>query len=87
MAIVTIVATGNVSRMFADCRRAVMAGTASADNLCVVYSVGRYPGIRIMAILANITRLNVRRVLAGGIRTVVAANAIACNIDVIKVRG
>jgi len=86
MAVVAVIATRYMPRVLAGSRGAVVAGTASADNLCVVDSECRQPGIRRMAIFADIRCLNVILVLAGRVDAVVTAYAVAGDIDVVKIR-
>lgn len=87
VAVVTVVATRDMCRMFAGSRDAVMTGRTTAEYLCVIYRYHGYPGCRAVAVLANIRRLNVRRSLAGCIGTIVASHAIVGNIDVVEIRG
>ncbi len=54
MAIIAIVAAGDVRRMFASRRIAVMAGTTATKNLGVVDCYRRYPDGDVMAVLANV---------------------------------
>ena len=63
-----------------------MAGTASPDDLAVVDSHHRCENVRGVTILAHVSRLDMRRILAGRLRAVVAAHAVASDIDVIEVR-
>ena len=85
VAVIAIVTTGNMRRVFANRYYTVVAGAAGADNLSVVDRKGRNPGIRCMAIFADYTGKNMVGVLACCIRTVVATRTIACDIDVVKV--
>ena len=86
MTVVAIVAAGDVCRVFAGCDDAIVTGAAGTQNLCVVYRVSGHPGVRVMAVFANIRRLNVSGIFAGGFRTVVAAKAVAGNANVIEIR-
>ena len=45
----------------------------------------RRPDIAGVTVFANIGRLHVRGVLARGLGTVMAAEAVACNIDMIEI--
>lgn len=86
---VTIVAGVTARYMcliFADGDNAVMTATASTDNLCVVNRHHRREYVGCMTIFTNIGCLNMCCVLARCIRAVVAAHAIARDIDVIEVR-
>ena len=85
MAVFAIIAAGDMSRIFSNCYDAVMAGATRANDLSVVYRIGGYPHIRVVAVFANISRLNVRRVFAGGFNTVVTTGAIAGDADMIEI--
>ena len=85
VAVVAIVAAGNMRRMLANRYYTVMAGAAGADDLRMVNRKCRNPGVWCMAIFADNTGKNMVGVLAGCIRTVVAARTIASDIDVVKV--
>ncbi len=87
VAIVTVVATGEVGRMLAGGGIAVMTGTAAAEYLCVINSYYWQPTNRVMAILADISGLYVGWILAGRVSAVVAARAIASDVDMIEVGG
>lgn len=85
MAIVTVVAAGDMRRMFARGDGAVVAGAASTNDLRVVHGVGRCPGNIVVAVLTHIGGLDVCRVLAGGFDTVVASGTVGDDIDVIEI--
>ena len=87
MAIVAIVAAGDMRRVFSSCRNTVMTGTAGTGYLCVVDSNGGRPDIGVMAVLANVRRLYVCQILACCFGSVVATEAVARNIHVIECRG
>lgn len=84
--IVAGIAAGNVCRVLANCDDAVVTGTTGADHLGVIDHHHRREQVGCMAILAYVGRLYVGRIFARGIRTVVAANAISGDIDVIEIR-
>ncbi len=63
-----------------------MARTAGTDHLSMIDQVDRSEGVDAVAILANGRCLNMRRILASCIDTVVAAGTIAGDVDVIEVR-
>ena len=86
MAVVAIIAAGDMCRMFTRRYDTVMAGTTGSDDLCVVDRKRRNQGIGCMAIFTHIAGLNVRRIFASGIGAIVAACAITRDIDVVKVR-
>jgi hypothetical protein len=64
-----------------------MTGTTGADDLCMVDRKYRHPDVRRMTVLAEVAGLYVRRPLTSGIRAVMAAKAIARDIDVIEIGG
>jgi hypothetical protein len=83
--VVTAVIARNVGWMFAGRRYAVVAGTAGAQHLRVIHGIGRRENTRIVAILANIGRLYVRRSFANRVNTIVAARTVIQDADMIKV--
>ena len=85
MAIIAGIATGNVGRVFADGNRAIVAGRTDANDLRVVNPVSRCEDHAVMAVLADVGRLDMRRGFTNRISTVMAAEAVARNIDVIEV--
>ena len=72
--------------MLAGRRHAVMARAAGAQYLRVVDSKYRRPHIARVAVLTDVAGLNVCGALARGFSTVVAAEAIAGDVDVIEIR-
>lgn len=87
MAVITVIATGNVRGILTACNCAVMARIASTDDLCVIDGIGRYPRIGRMAVFADRAGLDMRGILTRGIGTVMAAGAIARDVDVVEIRG
>ncbi len=87
MAVVAIIAAGDMRRVLACRNNAVVAGAASADYLSVIHCESWNPDVGIMAVFANIRCQNVRWVLAGRFDAVVTACAIAGDADVIEIRG
>ncbi len=85
VAVIAVIAAGDMRWVFANGYHTVMARATSPNNLSVVYRKCWNPGIRCMAIFADNTGKNMVDVLARCIRTVVAARTIACDIDVVKV--
>ena len=85
VAIVTIVTTVDMGWMLTCSYRAVMAGGTAAYNLRMVDPVCGCKEDAVMTVLADIGRLDMRRVLADGLCAVVAAEAIARYVDVIEV--
>lgn len=85
MAVVAVVATVNVRWMLANRCRAVMTRATRTQHLRMVHRIDRFPHVCGVAIFADIGRLHVLRPLACGVCAVVAAKAVAGNIDVIEV--
>ena len=54
VAVVASVAAGEVCSVFSGGGNAVMARTAAAEHLRVINDIGRQPGNRVMAILADV---------------------------------
>ena len=86
MAIVAGIAACDMSWMFAGRGNAVMTRSASSDDLSMVHRTDWCPDIGGVAVFADIARLNVREILACGICTVVAVNAVVRNVRVIEIR-
>ena len=86
MAVIAVIAAGDMRWVFAGRYCAVMTGAAGANDLDVVDRVNRYPDVRGMAVFANIGRLNMRQVLARSVGAVMAAGTVARNIYVIEIR-
>ena len=63
----------------------IMAGTAFAQHLCVVDGEGGCPNVWIVAVLTNACCLDMADALARRLDTIVAADAIAGDIYVVKV--
>ena len=85
MTVIAIVAACDVGRVLAGCGGAVMAGVTGPQHLGVIDSHHGDPEIRGVAILADIRRLNVRRSFAGRLRAVMAAYAIAGDVQVVEI--
>ena len=86
MAVIAIVAGRDMCWMFTCCRSAVMARTASTDDLCVVDCIGWSEHICIVTIFANVGCLYMRRTLADRVNAVVAAGTIIDDTKVVEVR-
>lgn len=86
MTIIAIIAACNVRRVFTRRSEAIVTGAAGAGDLCMVDKVGWRPDIRVVTVFANIGCLNMCQVLAGCFRPVVAADAVTCDVDVVKNR-
>ena len=79
MTVIAVIAAGNVRRMLAGGNNAVMAGSTTADDLGVVDDQHGHEHGRTMAVFADIRCLNVCRVLADRLCTVVAIYAVCCD--------
>ena len=86
VAVVAACAARDMCWIFTGCRNAVVAGATFAQYLSVINRDCRCPNIRAVAVLADVRRLYVREVFACGFNPVVAANAVAANVDMIKIR-
>jgi len=87
VAILAGIATGNVRRVLARGDDAIMAGVAASYYLGVINSHHRREYIRGVAVFTNIRRLDVCRVLADRLSTVVAAKTVTGDVHVIEIRG
>ena len=87
VAIVAVIATGNMRCILAGRSIAIVARRTGTDDLRVIDRIGRHPGIRFVAILTDIRCLDVSRGFAGCIRAIVTVDAITRNVDVIEIRG
>jgi len=86
MAVIAIVVAGDVRRVFARCSKSVMTGAAVTQHLCVIHRVGGGPDAAVMAVLTDVGCLHMRKVFASGIQTIVAAHAIASDVQVVERR-
>ena len=86
VAVVAACAARYMCWIFTGCRNAIVAGAAFAQYLSVINRDWRCPNIRAVAVLADVRRLYVREVFACGFNAVVAANAVAANVNMIKIR-
>ena len=77
MTVVTIVAAGDVVCVFADRNDAIVTGAAAAQHLCVVDCEGGCENIRVVAVLTDVSGLNVVRAFAGFLDAIVATNAVS----------
>lgn len=85
VAIITVVATGEVRRVFSRRGNTVMTRTTTAKYLRMIHPVCWLKSDRVMTVFANIGCLYVRLVLASRLRSVVTTNAVAGDVDVVKV--
>jgi hypothetical protein len=86
MAVITVIAAGEVRRVLSCGCRAVMAGKASAEHLRVVDRDRRHKGNRVVAVLTHVGCRDVIRIPARCIDTVMAGEAGARDIAVIEDR-
>lgn len=84
MTIVASFAALDVCGVLAGCGRTIVAGVAGTQYVQVVYCDSRVPEIGAVAVFADIRRCDVGGVLTRRVRTVVAAEAVACNVCVVK---
>ncbi len=87
MAVVAIVATVNVRRVFASRNNAVVAIAARTDHLRVIYGVDGREYVGRMAVLANVSGLYMRCVLTCCISAIMTIDAVAGYIHMVKVCG
>ncbi len=87
MAVIAGIATENMRWVLARRDRAVMTGIARTDDLCVVYGKDRCKYVGVVAVLADVTGLNVSEILANGIGAIVTVDTVADNVEMIKVCG
>lgn len=86
MAVIAIIAAGDMRWVFANGYHTVMTRAAGPNNLSVVDSKSRNPGIRRMAIFADNAGKNMVGILARCVSTVMAACTIAGDVDVVEIR-
>ena len=84
--VIAVISTGDVCRMLSNRYHTIVTRTAGAKNLSVIDRKHGREHIGGMAVLANVGCLNVCEILAHGIGTVVAVDAIASDIHVIEIR-
>ena len=63
-----------------------MTGEAGTKDLGVIHGIGRRPEDIVVAILANIGRVDMCQVLAWRIRAIVAITALIRDVHVIEIR-
>lgn len=85
MTVIAVVATCDMSRMFAGRRCTVMAGATASQNLCVIDGDYWLPYGRVVAILANVRSLNMCRTLASCDGAVMAAYAVARDVGMVEI--
>lgn len=85
MAIVAVISTRDMRWGFPRRDRTVVASGAGTHHLGVVYDINRRKNDVVMAVLTDFRRLDMRGILADCISSVVAAEAISRDIDVIEI--
>lgn len=85
VAVIAVIATGDMRRVLAGRYVAIVAGTTCTNDLRVVDGVYGNPDVGRVAVFAHVGRLNVCRVLARRIGTIVAVGTVARNIYVIEI--
>ncbi len=86
MTVIAVVAAGNMGRMLASRRDAVVAGTAGTKYLRMINDICWLPDSAVVAVFTNIGRLDVGETLASSSNTVMAAGTISRDPDMIKIR-
>lgn len=86
MAVIAGIAAGDVVLVFASGDIAVVARSASADDLAVIDPHHRHKQVRRVTVFANIAALDVCLAFTGSVNSVVTAHAIPGNVHVIEVR-
>ena len=84
--IVTISAARDMCGVFAGCSNSVMTGAAAAQHLCVIYRIHGCPHVAVVAVLTDVRCLNVGQILARRVQPIVAAYAIARDVQVVEGR-
>lgn len=84
MAIIAIRAAGDMRRMFASRRDAIMAGATSANDLCMVNGHDGHKCERAVTIFADIAGLYVCGVFAGSGSAIVATHTIVDDTNVVE---
>ncbi len=85
MTAIAVGAARDMGGMFARRSNAIVTGAAFTQHLTVVHCESRRPNIRIVAILADVSGLYMRETLASRLNSVVAADAVARNIQVVEI--
>ncbi len=86
MTVVASIAAGDVRWVLANRSKAVVAGGARADDLCVINGHHRRKYIGGMAVFADIGCIYVPDILASRLGAIVAAYAVAHDIQVVEIR-
>jgi len=86
MAVIAVIAAIDVCRILAFGDGAIVARVTGTDNLCVIYQVSRREDDVVVAVLADIGRLNMCWVLTCRISAIVTTEAVAGYVNVIEIR-
>lgn len=87
MAVIAIAAAVNMGRILACCGDTIVTGAARTNNLVVVNGYHRCKDVTAVTVLANVCRLYVCWILAGGICAVMAADTITDDIRMVEICG
>jgi len=86
MTVIAGIATGDMREILAGGSNAIVTGAATTDHLGVIDRIDRHPDVGVMAVFANIARLNMCEVLTGCVRAIVAISTVVRNVRVIEIR-
>ena len=86
MTIIAIGAARDMCGVFAGCSYSVMTRATATQHLCVIYRVHGCPHVTIVAVLTDSRCLNVGQILARGVQPIVAAYAIARDVQMVEGR-
>lgn len=86
VAVIAVIAAGYVGWVFTDGCKAIVAGITGTANLRVVDGVGWHPDVGRVTVFADLRRLDMGRVFAGCVGTIVATGAITRDVYVVKIR-
>lgn len=86
MAVVAVIATGNMTGVLAGRDSTVVTGRTDTDHLRMVNPVGRGKDDVVMTVLTHVGRQNMCRVLADGLGAVMAAEAVVDDCGMIEGR-
>ena len=87
MSVFAVVAAGDVGRVLAFGRVAIMAGEAGANDLRMIDHVGGYKRHDVVAVFADHSGVDVCRILPDGLDAIMTAGAIPADAGVVKIGG
>ena len=87
MAVVAVIATGNVGRVLAFGNIAIMAGEAGANDLRMIDHIGGYKRHDVVAVFADHSGVDVCRILPDSLDAIMTAGAIPADAGVVKIGG